>query len=112
MSRIDPFTIDLLGNRDVLAVDQDPMGKAASRIWREGQLEVWSRPLWDGTVAVGLVNTGPEAATGTVNWADLGIQGSQPVRDLWLHKNVGTLDGKYAVSVPAHGTVLLKSLTY
>ena len=41
MSQLDTFTIDLLGNREVLAVDQDPLGKAAHRVTGDGRLEVW-----------------------------------------------------------------------
>src|SRR5205807_9101471 len=61
MSQIDPFTIDLLGNREVLAVDQDPLGKAARRVWRDADREIWARPLSDGTTAVGLFNRAPVA---------------------------------------------------
>ena len=108
MSRIDPFTIDLLGNREVLAVDQDPMGKAASRVWRDGQLEVWSRPLSDGTVAVGLFNRGPVAAKVVAKWPDIGVAGSQRVRDLWQQKDLGASAGAFETMVPRHGAMLVK----
>ena len=108
MARIDQFTIDLLGNREVLAVDQDPMGKAASRVWRDGQLEVWSRPLSDGTVAVGLFNRGPVAAKVTAKWPDIGVAGSQRVRDLWEQKDLGTSAGAFETIVPRHGAMLVR----
>ena len=73
-----------------------------------GELEIWSRPLFDGTTAVALVNSGTEEAAVNANWNDIGVTGMQPVRDLWLHKNVGRFDGSYTVSVPAHGVVLVK----
>ena len=66
------------------------------------------RPLADGTKAVGLLNSGIEARDITVSWAQLGLKGNEPVRDLWLHKKVGSYADKYTVSVPAHGAVLLK----
>jgi alpha-galactosidase len=89
-------------------VNQDPLGKQASRRAQQGPLEVWSRPLWDGTVAVGLFNRGREAATVTAAWTDLGLAGPQPVRDLWLRKDLGPQTASFAVPVPAHGAVLLK----
>ena len=70
--------------------------------------EVWFRPLFDGTFAVGLFNRGLDRASVTVRWSDLGISGSRPVRDLWLQKDSGTRDGSFEVSVPAHGAMLLK----
>ena len=67
----------------------------------------WARPLADGAEAVGVVNPTDTAADGTVKWSDIGLKGRQPVRDLWLHKDLGRIDGSYTVSVPAHGAVLL-----
>lgn len=108
MSRMSDFTISLLSNDEALDINQDPLGKPAGRISMTGELEAWSRPLYDGTMAVTLVNGGSEPAMMTVNWNDLKIQGKQPVRDLWLHKHVGSFDDKYSEIVPAHGCILLK----
>ena len=109
MTKLDPFTLALLSNDEALDIDQDPLGKPARLVHSELQVgEVWARPLFDGTQAVGLVNPNPWVSTLTVQWADLGLQGPQPVRDLWLHQNVGTSPGHYSVEVPAHGCVLLK----
>jgi alpha-galactosidase len=108
MSQMDEFTVALLSNDEALDINQDPLGKPAGRVAMQESLEVWARPLFDGTMAVGLVNSGAEPATITAKWPDLKLTGSQPVRDLWLHKNVGSFDGKYSVEVPAHGCVLLK----
>ena len=108
MTKLDPFTLALLSNDEALDVNQDPLGKPAGRVAQDGDLEVWSRPLFDGAHAVGLVNGGPFAATVTAKWSDVGLKGRQPVRDLWLHKDVGTYSDSYSVEVPAHGCVLLK----
>ncbi len=108
VSRLDPFTVGLLSNDEVIAIDQDPLGQAAGRTKQDGNLEVWSRPLFDGTHAAGLVNTDDEANTVTVKWSDLGLSGPQKVRDLWLHQDVGSFDEGYSVEVPAHGCVLIK----
>ena len=108
MTRMDKFTVDLLSNDEVIDIDQDPLGKAASRVVKDGTKEVWSRSLFDGTHAVSLVNMGDDPQKITVKWSDAGIAGSVSVRDLWLHKNLGVLKGGYTVEVPAHGCVVLK----
>jgi alpha-galactosidase len=108
MSRLDKFTTALLTNDEVLDINQDPLGKPAGRRAKAGQTEVWARPLFDGTTAVGLFNRGSEAAEVTANWADVGVEGQQPVRDLWLHKDLGKFEGSFKATVPAHGVVLVK----
>ena len=108
LSRMDAFTIDLLTNDEVLEVNQDPLGRPASRRAKEETREVWARPLWDGTMAVGLCNRGVQAAKVTTRWRDLGIEGPQPVRDLWRKVGMGTFSGAFTAEVPAHGAVLLK----
>jgi alpha-galactosidase len=108
LSQVDPFAMAVLGNDEAIDIDQDPLAKAASRVVRDDDLEVWARPLSDGTHAVGLVNMSLKAADVTAKWADVGVTGSQPVRDLWLHKDLGSFQDSYTVSVPARGCVLLK----
>lgn len=108
MTNLDQFTLDLLTNDEVLDVNQDPLGKAASRKALDGETEVWARPLWDGTQAVAAFNRGGTIQKVTIKWSDLGLSGSQPVRDLWLQKDQGAADGSYTASVPPHGAVMLK----
>jgi len=73
LSKIDEWTTNILGNREMLAVNQDILGKPAARKMSDGWVEVWARPLEDGTIAAGLFNRGAEAATVTATWADLGL---------------------------------------
>jgi alpha-galactosidase len=108
LAQLDPWTTSLLTNDEVLDVNQDPLGRPAGRRSQQGMLEVWARPLWDGTTAVGLFNRGPERAKVTASWSDLQLHGRQPVRDLWQHKELGARDGAFAAEVPAHGAVLVK----
>jgi alpha-galactosidase len=108
LSELDQFTLDLLTNGEVLDVNQDPLGKPAGRRGQDGLLEVWARPLWDGTMAVGLFNRGPMRAKVTANWTELRLRGRQRVRDLWQRKDLGTFDGSFTAEVPAHGVVLVK----
>ncbi|MDD8027893.1 MAG: putative Ig domain-containing protein, partial [Acidobacteriota bacterium] len=58
VTRLDDFTLGLLTNDEVLDVDQDPLGKPAVRVKKDGDVEVWSRPLEDGSLAVGFFNRG------------------------------------------------------
>lgn len=108
MSDMNKLTLDLLSNDEVLDVDQDPLGKAATLKARDGETQVWSRPLFDHTLAVGLFNRGRKTATVETRWSDLGLTGPQPIRDLWQHKDLGTFSGEFAVDVPRHGARLLR----
>jgi alpha-galactosidase len=108
LSKLDPFTLSLLSNDEVIAVDQDPLGRAAGRVWSDARREIWARPLADGTMAVGLFNRGLHPASVTVEWAQLGLQGRQHVRDLWQQRDLGVMQEKFTTTVPRHGAVLLK----
>jgi alpha-galactosidase len=92
----------------MLAVNQDVLGKPAGRKMSDGWVEVWARPLEDGSIAVGLFNRGPEAATVTATWKDLGLTGPHRVRDVWLHKDLGTMNGQISATVPRHGVLFVK----
>ena len=108
LSKIDEWTTNVLGNREVLAVNQDVLGKPAGRLSSDGWVDIWARTLEDGSMAVGLFNRSPEAATMTVKFADLGLSGSHPVRDLWQQKNLGASRDQFVATVPRHGVVLVK----
>jgi len=108
LSKLDTFTLSLLSNDEVIAVDQDPLGRAAGRVWSDARREIWARTLADGTMAVGLFNRGLQPAEVTVEWQQLGLQGRQPVRDLWQRRDLGVLQEKFTATVPRHGAVLLK----
>ena len=108
LTKVDPFTLSLLTNDEVIAVDQDPLGRAARRITQDRDLEVWARPLADGSLAVGLFNRGEIADTVHVHWSDLGITGEKTVRDLWRQKDIGNFGGEYSALVPRHGVILIK----
>jgi alpha-galactosidase len=108
LSQADTFTIDLLGNREVLAVNQDVLGKAAGRLSSDGWTEVWARPLEDGTMAVGLFNRGPVPVSMSVKLSDLGLSGSQPARLLWTQKDAPPVSEAFTTTVTRHGAVLVK----
>jgi alpha-galactosidase len=98
----------ILLNKEVIAIDQDPLGKQASPV-KNGDLETWIKPLADGSVAVGVVNLGGAAAQATVKAADLHLAGAaSKARDLWSHKDVEFKNGAYASTIPSHGVLLLR----
>ena len=101
-------TKELLTNSEVIAVDQDPKGIQGHRFWQEGPLEIWARPLADGSQAVGLFNRS-ESPTGMIlDFKVIGAPASAKLRDLLNHKDLGTVQNSYSAEVPTHGVVLLK----
>jgi len=108
MSQLDPFTFNLLANDEVLAVNQDALGRQASRKAKDGPTEVWAKDMADGSKAVGLFNRGEEAVEVTVKWADLGLSGKFHVRDLWRQKDTGEFADSFTANVPRHGVCLVR----
>jgi alpha-galactosidase len=101
-------TKEMLTNGEVLAVDQDAKGVQGHRIWEEGPLEIWTRPLADQSQAVGLFNRSEADLKMTLDFKAIGFSGPAKVRDLWEHKDIGTVQNAYTVEVPKHGVVLVK----
>ena len=108
LSKMTPETLDILTNNEVIAIDQDRKGAQGRRVSQEGPLEVWAKPLADGSVAVGLFNRGESINPVAVNFKDIGITKAAQVRDLWQHKDLGSFTGNYAATIARHGAVLLK----
>ncbi len=112
MEKLDDFTLNLLGNDEVLAVDQDALGKEATCVITDGDLRVYVKELEDGGHAVGFFNLGAEPTKlKFADFAKLGLTGRQVVRDLWRQKNVATVDttaDSLPLTVPAHGVRLFK----
>lgn len=108
MAHLDEWTANLLGNREMLAVNQDVKGAAAGRTSSNDWTQIWSRPLADGTYAVGLFNRGPEAARMELPLTELGLSGAQPVRDIWQQKELPRATGSLSAMVPRHGVVFVR----
>ena len=103
-----PEIAAILMNKEVVAVDQDKLGRQGVRVSQDGSVEVWSKPLADGGLAVGLFNRGEATAKVTAKWSDLGLSGSHKLRDLWKHEDLGAKTGEYSAEVPSHGVVMVK----
>jgi alpha-galactosidase len=102
-----PAIKDILTNKEVIAIDQDAKGAQGTRVRKDGDQEVWKKPLAQG-VAVGLFNRGAEAAKITVKWSEIGVTKKNPkVRDLWEHKDLTGAE-EYTATVPSHGVVMLR----
>ncbi|MGB8579751.1 MAG: glycoside hydrolase family 27 protein [Candidatus Sulfotelmatobacter sp.] len=104
-----PEIHDILTNKEVIAVDQDAMGREGERVWKNRDLEVWSKQLQDGSRAVILLNRGSAEQEISTRWEDLGYPNyiSASVRDLWQHKDLGKFTEKFSASVPSHGVVMV-----
>jgi alpha-galactosidase len=99
---------DILLNREVIAVDQDRLGRQGRCVSHGGDVEIWTKPLSDGSLAVALFNRGNAATSVAMSWKVLGLEGALRVRDLWRHADLGEQLSGYAASVPAHGSVLFR----
>ena len=103
-------TRDILTNREVIAVDQDSLGAQGWMVAQpQPDLQVWMKPLRDGSRAVALVNRSEAPAEIGVDWSVIGLRaGAATVRDLWAHRDLGRLTGRYAATVPSHGVVMVR----
>ena len=110
LAKMTPETKEILTNREVIQVDQDSLGKQADRVWKDGDLEVWSRPLADGGRAVVLLNRGTAAKNVRVKWQDIGYPAglSLHVRDLWKHTDLPSAKESLDAPVQPHGVVMIR----
>jgi alpha-galactosidase len=108
LSAMSAETLALLTNKEVLAIDQDSAGKQGDRFSAEGPMEIWVRPLGDGSKAVGLFNRQSGPLDMQMDFRELGFKGAVKARDVWEAKDLGSMQGVYKVRVPAHGVVLLR----
>ena len=106
--KMSPAVKSILLNMEVLAVDQDALGRQASPT-RSGDVETWVKPLADGSVAVAVVNLGASATTAKVQTDKLGMPGQAfSARDLWAHTAVPLQNGTYTAALASHGVVMLR----
>ncbi|MFZ0761445.1 MAG: glycoside hydrolase family 27 protein [Candidatus Sulfotelmatobacter sp.] len=101
-------TRELLTNSEVIAVDQDPKGVQGHRVWEEGPLEIWVKPLADGSQAVGLFNRTVAPSKMRLDSKLIGVPHSARLRDLLDHKDLGPINDSYTAEVPKHGVLLLR----
>jgi alpha-galactosidase len=108
MTQLDDFTLGLLGNDEVIEVNQDALGRQAVPVSKAKNCEVWVKDMEDGSKAVGLFNRGNDVTTVTARWEDLGIKGRWKVRDAWRQYDWGVFENWFTQKVNSHGVVLLR----
>ena len=108
LQEMTPDIREMLLNRDIISVDQDSLGKQGHRILKQGNLEIWSKPLANREFAVALFNRGATAEKAEVRWSDLRLSNRVSVRNLWETRDLGRVGAAYSTTVPSHGSVLLK----
>src|SRR5579863_9483742 len=105
-----PEIHDILTNRDVIAIDQDKLGKQASRVYSEGEVDVWLKDLSGGARAVAILNAGSDRVSTHpfhLSLAKLGLHGEQKGTDLWTGKDVALTD-HMPIELPAHDILLVR----
>jgi alpha-galactosidase len=108
MEHLDPFTVNVLCNPEVIAIDQDPLGQSAQVVNLVGGAFAMVKDLDDGSKAVGLFNPGETGATVAVNWAVLGLRGRYCVRDLWRQQDLSKTEGELSAQLARHGVLLVR----
>jgi alpha-galactosidase len=103
-----PETREILTNSEIIAVDQDAKGVQGRRVWQEGPLEIWAKPLADGSQSVGLFNRTDASIKMTLDFKMVGAPSTAKLRDLWQHRDLGTIQNSYSADVPAHAVVMLR----
>ena len=108
ISKMDDFTLNLLTNDEVLAIDQDVLGKQAQQKIKKPNYQVWMKQLEDGSYAIGIFNLAKTYQAITVNWKSIGLSGNYKIRDLWRQKDIGLSQPSFTTKVPPHGVMLVK----
>ncbi len=122
IDRLDAFTVSLLSNDEVIAINQDPLGNAARLVLEKGGFQVWKRELENGDYAVGIFNIagygktpqsyfrwGNEKATNfQLNFKEIGLIGDFNIRDIWRQKNLGKFNESFITSIPHHGVMMYR----
>jgi alpha-galactosidase len=100
----------ILTNRDVIAINQDKLGKQAARVYTDGEVEVWTKPLAGGALAVAVLNAGVERYSNHpfhLDLAKLGLHGAQTGKDLWTGKEI-TLTENQPIEMTWHDVLLVR----
>jgi alpha-galactosidase len=110
LTQMKPEIHDILTNRDVIAIDQDPLGKQAMRVYSDGEVDVWARNLNGGAIAIAVLNAGSDRYSTHpfhLNLKKLGLHGTQKGKDLWTGKSIDITDGD-AIELPSHDILLVR----
>jgi alpha-galactosidase len=109
--RLDAAALGILSNREVIALDQDALGRQGRRVGTRDGLEIWIKPLLFGDVGLGLFNRTAAPVTAVATLSDAGLSGTYAVRDLWAAADVGVVSGREGAieaEVPGHGCAVYR----
>ena len=107
LSRMSAADKAILTNRDVIAIDQDALGKGGDRLRQIGDLSIWERPLSGGRTAVAIVNASLGGRDVPIDLATIGFPQGAKARDVWAGKDLGRLHGVVNRHFPGHSVELL-----
>jgi alpha-galactosidase len=107
LSKMTETDKSFLMNKDAIAIDQDSLGKQGDRLYESGDLDVWTKPLSGGRVAVGLFNRSWSVREVSVDLAQIGFKNGGSVRNVWEKKDLGHRSGVVTETLPKHGAALL-----
>ncbi len=122
LAQMDGFTLGLLTNDEVLAVNQDPLGKQGRMVYDGISYQIWKKELYDGSIAIAVFNIGksdnpaeafhwdgvPEKLAVTISAQQIEVEGRHLIRNIWRQKNIGTFDEFFGCEVPHHGVMMFK----
>lgn len=102
--------VEIITNPEVIAVNQDPLGRQGKKVRDDGDYEVWSRELHDGTRAVVMFNRSEKAHEIAFEWSEIGLPQELKfnIRNLWEMKDLGKYSGSFSAIVPSHGVIMVK----
>ena len=101
-------TKEILLNKELIAIDQDKLGRQGTRVTKDGRTETWMKPLSNGDLAVAMFNRDDRDQLMIVKWSDLGITGKHEVRDVWHHADRGRIKDLFEAEVSSHGAVVIR----
>jgi alpha-galactosidase len=101
-------TKEILLNKEIIAIDQDKLGRQGTRVTKDGRTETWMKPLSNGDLAVAMFNRDDRDQLMIVKWSDLGITGKHEVRDIWHHADRGRIKDLFEAEVSSHGAVVIR----
>jgi alpha-galactosidase len=111
LTKLTPEVTGVLTNREVIAIDQDTLGKQAERIYQEGPVQIWSRPLADGGRAIAVINFGEDTTflRGiSLHLKEAGVTNGMKARDVWAAKDLGSIKDEYKTPLKRHEMLLLR----
>jgi alpha-galactosidase len=122
IEQLDTFTLSLLSNDEIIAINQDALGKGGRLVKEEDGFQIWVKPLEHGEYAVGIFNIDffgqtPEsyfkwgnekARLYNLDLSKIGLVGKWKIRDVWRQKDIGVYSGSFASTIPHHGVVVVR----